>query len=197
MILSSGMCSLDEVDETVEALRRTGIPFALMNCVSEYPPVYEDINLNVIRVMMDRYPEITIGHSDHTPDLYTSWAAVSLGARIVEKHIILDKLQPGPDQSVSIDMMGLHELATGIRKIERAMGSEKKVHTREKAIRTWAFRSVVTVKPVAAGQIITEDMVWTKRPGTGIPSKRLHEIIGRRALRDLAKNTLISWNDLE
>lgn len=196
MILSTGMATLEEIDETVDALRATGIPFALMNCVSEYPPVYEDINLNVIRVLLERYPDVAIGHSDHTPDLYTCYAAVALGARLIEKHIILDKLQPGPDQKVSIDMAELHELASGIRKVERALGDRKTVHAREKQIRTWAFRSVVSIRPIRTGDVITEDMVWTKRPGTGIPSKRLHEVVGRTSTRDIAPDTLISWDDL-
>jgi N-acetylneuraminate synthase len=196
MILSTGMATLEEVDETVATIRAAGVPFALMNCVSEYPPVYEDMNLNVIRVLMDRYPDVTIGHSDHAPDLFTCYAAVALGARIIEKHIILDKLQPGPDQKVSIDMAELHELAGGIRKVERALGASKAVHPLEKQIRKWAFRSVVTIQPVRAGQVITEDLLGTKRPGTGIPSKRLPEVVGRTCSRAIPANTLISWDDL-
>lgn len=196
MILSSGMCTLDEIDETVEALRSMGASFALMNCVSEYPARYEDMNLGVIRLLLDRYPDLTIGHSDHTSDLYTCFAAVALGARLIEKHVILSKLQPGPDQAVSIDMHDLHALVDGIRKIEKGLGSTKQVHEREKQIRTWAFRSVVSTKPIAAGQVITEEMVWTKRPGTGIPSKRLYEVIGRTAARDIEQNSLVSWEDL-
>jgi N-acetylneuraminate synthase len=167
-----------------------------MNCVSEYPPLYEDMNLGTIRVLQDRYPELPVGHSDHTPDLYTSFAAVTLGAHAIEKHIILDKRQPGPDQSVSIDMPDLHELVGGIRKIEAALGSEKSVHGREAEIRAWAHRSVVSVQEIAAGATIAEAMVWTKRPGTGIPSKRLHEVVGRVAARDIPANTLLSWDDL-
>jgi N-acetylneuraminate synthase len=196
MILSSGMCTIEEIDETVSALRGAGAEFALMNCVSEYPAHYEDMNLGVIQTLLDRYPDLTIGHSDHTKDLYTCFAAVALGARIIEKHIILDKLQPGPDQAVSIDMHDLHNLVDGIRKIEKASGNEKRVHHQEQQIRTWAFRSVVSVKPIGAGQTITQDMVWTKRPGTGIPSKKLAEVIGRTAVRDIQPNTLLRWEDL-
>lgn len=197
MIVSTGMCSLEEIDETVAALRAAGCRFALMNCVSEYPARYEDVNLNVIQLLMERYPDVTVGHSDHTRDLYTSFAAVALGARIVEKHIILDKLQPGPDQSVSIDMNELRLLVDGIRKIERALGWKKCVHEREQQIRAWAHRSVVSLQPIAAGQTITENMVWTKRPGTGIPSKKLYEVVGRVAARDIAADTLIRWGDLK
>lgn len=197
MLLSTGMATLEEIDETVAALRDGPAPVALMNCVSEYPPVYEDMNLRTIALLQERYRDLAVGHSDHTPDLYTSFAAVTLGAHAIEKHVILDKRQPGPDQSVSIDMPELHALVDGIRKIEAALGSEKAVHAREAEIRAWAHRSVVSVCTIPAGATITEAMVWTKRPGTGIPSKRLHEVVGRVARRDLAENTLLSWDDLE
>jgi N-acetylneuraminate synthase len=197
MIVSTGMCTLEEIDETYQALSRTGIPLALTNCCSEYPPVYEDINLRLIPLMAARYPLAVIGHSDHTPDLYTCFAAVTLGARIIEKHVILDKRQKGPDQSVSIDFRDLADLVDGIRKIEAAMGSEKSVHGLERPIRTWAFRSIVTTRPIRKGEPIAGDMIWSKRPGTGIPSKWRQKIIGRCAVRDIAANKLVAWDDLD
>jgi sialic acid synthase SpsE len=168
-----------------------------LNCVSEYPPVYEDVNLRVINTMKEWFPEAVIGHSDHTPDLFTCFAAVTLGACIIEKHVILDKRTPGPDQSVSIDFQELAELVDGIRKIEAAMGSEKSVHTREKQIRTWAFRSIVTTRSVRAGEVLTLEMLWTKRPGTGIPSHLLPQLLGRKARREVAQNKLLSWEDVD
>ena len=197
MLLSTGMATLEEIDETVEALKQESADLALLNCVSEYPPAYEDMNLGVIQTMRQRYPGVVIGHSDHTPDLYTSFAAVALGASIIEKHVIINKLQPGPDQPVSINMTELSDLVNGIRKIEKAMGSEKRVHDREHPIREWAFRSVVSLVDIRAGQKITSTMVWTKRPGTGIPSKRLHEVIGKTVRVNIPANTLIRWEDLK
>jgi N-acetylneuraminate synthase len=196
MIVSTGMSTFEEIDRTYAALTSRGVPLALMFCVSEYPPVYEDINLRVIETMRTRYPRAVIGHSDHTPDLYTSFAAVTLGARLIEKHVILDKRQPGPDQSVSIDFRELAALVDGVRKIEAALGSDKKVHEREKPIRQWAFRSLVTTKSVTAGEVLSEDAVWSKRPGTGIPSHRMDEVVGRTARRDLPANAMIDWADL-
>ena len=197
MIVSTGMSTLEEIDRTYNVLKEVRIPFVLMNCVSEYPPVYEDINLGVIKIMKERYPEAVIGHSDHTPDLYTSFAAVTLGAKVIEKHVILDKKQRGPDQSVSIDFHDLTCLVDGIRKIEVSLGDRKKVHEKEKDIRRWAFRSIVSTKRISAGERIAEDMVWSKRPGTGIPSYMLNKVIGLRARRDIPANSLLSWDDLE
>lgn len=197
MLISTGMCTLEEIDRTYNALTAQNAKIALMNCVSEYPPVYEDINLGVIQKMIARYPKAIIGHSDHTPDLFTCFAAVTLGARIVEKHVILDKRQPGPDQSVSIDFRDLAQLVDGIRKVESALGAEKKVHSKEKKIREWAFRSIVTTCDIEKGQSLTQEMIWSKRPGTGIPSYRMAEVIGKKTKRNLKANTMISFDDLE
>jgi N-acetylneuraminate synthase len=197
MIVSTGMSTFEEIDRTYEMLTATGAPLALMNCVSEYPPNYQDINLNVIGTMIKRYPKAIIGHSDHTPDLFTCFAAVALGAKVIEKHVILDKLQPGPDQSVSIDFNQLSVLVEGIRKIEVSLGDERSVHSKEKPIREWAFRSLVSTCDIQAGETITEDMVWTKRPGTGIPSAQMQTIIGRKANKNIPANTLFAWGDFE
>lgn len=197
MIISSGMCTLEELDRTYQALKETGVPLAFMNCLSEYPPVYEDVNLGVLKKMQTRYPDVVIGHSDHTPDLYTCYGAVAKGASIIEKHIILNKMTPGPDQTVSIDFKDLHELVDGVRKVQKALGDEKKVRPREEKIRQWAFRSIVSTRDIKAGEVITEDMIWSKRPGTGIPSYKIPEIIGRTAQRDIKYNVLISEEDLK
>ena len=196
MIISTGMSSYEEIDETYNALKDIVEDLSLLYCISEYPPVYEDMNLLNINTMQKRYPKATIGHSDHTPDLYTAFAATALGAKIVEKHVILDKKMPGPDQEVSIDFQDLYHLVDGIRKIELAIGNEKKVHDKEIKIREWAFRSIVSIKDIKKGEVITQDMIWSKRPGTGIPSKRMDEIIGKVAKEDISNNTLISWEQL-
>lgn len=197
MIISSGMCTLEELDRTYFALKEEGVPLAFTNCLSEYPPEYKDVNLGVIRTMKERYPDVVIGHSDHTPDLYTSFGAVTLGAKIIEKHVILNKMIKGPDQSVSIDFNDLHGLVDGVRKLEQALGKEKKVRPKEKSIREWAFRSIVSIKNIKKGETITNDMIWSKRPGTGIPSYKMDEIIGKTALRDIKKNTLLSYKDIK
>ena len=104
---------------------------------------------------------------------------------------------PGPDQSVSIDFNDLYYLVDGIRKVEDSLGCKKEVHKNEKIIRDWAFRSVVSIVQIKKGDLITEDMVWTKRPGTGIPSKEIGNVIGKVAKVDIPNNVLIKWEDLE
>ena len=195
MILSSGMSIFQEIDETIAALKTINDQLILMNCTSEYPPNYEDINLGVIRLLEERY-HIPIGHSDHTPDIYTSFGAVAMGAKLLEKHLILDRKQPGPDQSVSIEPYELYQLVNGVRKIERALGSDKKINDLEKPIRSWAHRSVVTLVDITAGTTLTEEHIWTKRPGTGVPAKFIDRFLGKKARRDLKRDYLIKEDDV-
>ena len=197
MIISTGMSTFDEIDQTYDELTKAGVDLALMNCVSEYPPVYEDINLGVLPIMQKRYKNAVIGQSDHTPTNYTCFSAVTLGASIVEKHVIINRLTPGPDQSVSLEFDEFSDLVNGIRIIEKASGKTKKVHRKEEAIREWAFRSLVTTKEISAGQIITENDIWSKRPGTGIPAKEMSRMIGKKALRNLPANKMLAWEDVE
>ena len=197
MIMSTGMSTMSEIKRTYSAMKGWGVPFAFTNCISEYPPVYEDMNIGVIKTMIDGLPDVVIGHSDHTPDNYTAFAAVALGAKIIEKHVILDKKSPGPDQSVSIDMKDLADLVEGVRKIEASLGDEKKVHEREKQIREWAFRSIVTTRDIPAGTNLTQEMLWTKRPGTGIPSHELPDFIGRKTKQSLKANILLQRESVE
>lgn len=197
MIISTGMSSLDEIKRTYDAVLPINKKLAFTNCLSEYPPKYEDLNLNVIGKMKEMFPEAVIGHSDHTPDLYTSFAAVALGANIIEKHVILDKRTPGPDQSVSIDFSDLYDLSDGIRKVEVSLGNTKKVHDNEKSIREWAFRSIVSLCKIKKGETITAEMIWSKRPGTGIPSHKMDEVIGKVAKYDIDENVLLKWDDFE
>ncbi len=195
MIISTGMSNIQEIDATYEFLKNKVNDLAFLNCLSEYPPLYEDLNLKFIIKMQEKFNGVTIGHSDHTPDIYTCFAAVTLGAKIIEKHVILDKRTPGPDQSVSIDFYDLKNLVDGVRKIESALGDKKLVHEKEIQIREWAFRSIVSIKDIKTGEKFSKDNIWTKRPGTGIPANKLDELIGKTAKKDIKKNKLIEPED--
>ena len=195
MLVSTGMTDLDEVDRTIETLRATGIPFGITHCTSEYPPVYEDINLGMIPFYKERYGCV-VGHSDHSANIYTGLGSVAFGASVVEKHFSLDKTQPGADHAVSIEPHELYELVRGIRMIEAASGSRKALFDREKPIRAWAHHSVVSLRPIRAGELLGEDNVWVKRPGTGIPAADLDRVLGRTAVRDLPADALLAWDDI-
>jgi len=196
VILSTGMAEWNEIDETVSTLKPINSQLILMNCVSEYPARHSDVNLRVIGELERRY-NLVVGHSDHTPDIYTSIGAVACGAKLIEKHFILDRRQPGPDQSVSIEPYELYELVKAVHRVEEALGDTKFVHPAEAPIRAWARRSVVSLKPIRKGTVITPDMVWTKRPGTGIPARFLDDIIGTVAAVDIPANHLLTWTEVE
>lgn len=196
MIVSTGMSVPEEIERTFNELYAINKNIILMHCTSEYPPRYDDINIGFIPELKNKFKTV-IGHSDHTPDNYTCFAAVAMGAKIIEKHFVLDKHIKGPDNSVSITPYQLKELVDGIRKIELAMGSEKKIHELEKQIRSWAHRSVVAIKEIKKGETFNLGNLWTKRPGTGIPSVNLSQIIGKIAKKDIPANTLLRWEDVE
>ena len=195
MLVATGMTELAEVDEMIDVMRATGVPFGIAHCTSEYPPVYADINLAMLPLYKERYG-VVVGHSDHSPSIYTALGAVAFGANILEKHFTLDRGQPGPDHQVSIEPHELYELVKGTRAIEAAAGNSKRIFEREREIRAWAHHSVVTLAPIVKGVVFDEANVWVKRPGVGIPAKKLASVMGRRAARDLPANALLAQEDI-
>ena len=168
-----------------------------MNCLSEYPPTYKDLNLGVIKVLKKKYPKIIIGHSDHTGEIYSSISAYTLGAKVIEKHVTLDKKMKGPDQKVSIDFNDLKILIKGLRMLQDSFGSKKKIHKNELPIRKWATRSVVAIKSIKKDEVFSEKNIWTKRPGIGIQAKNLYKIIGKKAKKNIKNNVLLKLSDIK
>ena len=192
IIFSTGMSSLKEIDFMCNYLKRKKAKnIAIMNCTSEYPPKIEDINLGFIKYLKQKYKNFVIGHSDHTNSIYTSIGAVTLGAKIIEKHVYLDGFNNGPDKDVSINFKNFSRLVDGIRTVEKALGTNKKVYKKEISIRKWARRSLVSTCNIAKGDILTEKNFFSKRPNSGIPSKDYKKIIGKRAKRDIKKDTVL------
>lgn len=197
IILSTGMSDLKEIIEVTNFLKKFKNKFALMNCTSEYPPIYEDINIGFIEVLKKKYPNFVIGHSDHTNTIYTSLAAVAKGAKIIEKHVYLNGKNFGPDRNVSISFQQLKELVEGIRKIEKALGNEKKIYKKEEEIVKWAKRSLVTTKNLVKGDKIKKGDIWSKRPYTGIPSKYYYKILGKTLKNNLSKNKILKYSHIK
>ena len=196
LILSTGMADTKEIDFIYNFLiKKKFFKFAFMNCTSEYPPILKDINLGFIKKMIIKYPKAIIGHSDHTNNIYTSIGAVAYGAKIIEKHVYLDGLNDGPDKDVSINFKQMSNLVKAIRDIEQASGFDKKINNKEKIIRKWAHRSIVSIKNIKKGEKLTLDNIWSKRPGTGIPSYEMKKIVGKTAKRNIEKDKLINKKD--
>lgn len=196
MIISTGMSTMDEIEETVDFLK--GYDFALLHCVSMYPPAHKDLNLGLIPVLKERFG-VPVGFSDHTSDIYTPVVAVALGADIIEKHFTLSKQLPGPDQDLSIDVDELGKMVANVACIQDALGNEKIVTKKEKELQRWARESAVAKFDIPKGTEITVDMLCFKRPGWGIPAKptEIALIIGKTAKRDIPKDTILGWDDFE
>ena len=195
-IISTGMSTLEEVTDTVNFMKSHSVNFMLTNCTSIYPAPYEKINLALINRYKKEY-NILVGHSDHTPDIWTSLGAVAYGASVIEKHFTLNKDLKGPDYEVSLEPKDFEIMIEGIKKIHLASGNEKTVHSEEKDVRNWAHHSVVSVCEINENEIIKDSMVSVKRPGSGIPAKLIKDVIGMKAKKKIEKNSLIKWEDLK
>lgn len=195
LLLSTGMCSWDEITEAKNILK--DVDYALMNCLSEYPVKMEDLNLGVVKKMVEEFPDIIIGHSDHSQTNFTSVIAVSNGAKIIEKHISLSNLIFGPDKDVSISIEQMQELVFECKSIHKVSKDKKILNKLEKDVRNWAYRSVISDQDIEKGQVITEDMICSKRPSGGIPSRDYKKVIGLKAKKRIKKNNFINWEDIE
>jgi len=195
IILSTGMAVLDEIVATVELLTSLGVSkeqLYILHCTTEYPALASEANLRA----MDTIAEATgcrVGYSDHTMGIDISVAAAARGAAVIEKHFTLDRSLPGPDHPASLEPDELKHMVIAIRNVQRALGDgiKRPASSREADNRTAARKSIVAARPIAAGEIFTEENLTTKRPGTGISPMRWPEIIGKAAKRAFAENDLI------
>jgi N-acetylneuraminate synthase len=196
MIVSTGMATIDEIEEMIMALRAEGAKFMLMHCTSAYPPRYDQINLRFIGNLMEKF-DVTVGYSDHTPEIWAALGAVVVGAKVVEKHFTLDRALKGPDYHVSLEPQEFRTMVEAIRKLENSLGSSKTVYPEEEVVRRWAHHSVVSLRAISAGSRITPEMVGVKRPGWGVPPKHMEVFYGRIAKRDIPANSFLQWEDVE
>jgi N-acetylneuraminate synthase len=198
VILSTGMNDLASIDTAVGILRQAGVPFALLHCTSIYPTPYAKARLGAIAQLAERYPDAVLGLSDHTLGPYTCFAAVALGASIVEKHFTSDHRWPGPDVPISIGPADLRQLVEGTRAIHDALGGVKDILPEEAPTISFAYASVVTTCDIGAGERLSPENTWVKRPGTGeIPAAAYETILGRVVSRPLGRDTQLRWLDLQ
>lgn len=197
IILSTGMNDIASVAHAVSILRRRGVRFALLHCTSMYPTPYEKVRLGALAQLGQSFPDALLGLSDHSLGNYTCFAAVALGASILEKHFVSDKTWPGPDVPISIDPRELEDLVRGSRAIHAALGGTKDVLAEEKPTIDFAYACVVTVRPLETGELLTRDNIWVKRPGTGqIKAVHYESVLGKRVTRHLGNNEQLAWADL-
>lgn len=194
LLVSTGMACLGEVEAAVIAVEQTGnMNLGLLHCVSNYPADPADTNLRAMKLMTDAFG-LPVGYSDHTLGIEVPLAAVALGACVIEKHFTLDRSLPGPDHKASLEPLELAAMVRGIRTVESALGSgRKQPSASEAAIAAVARKSLVAAHDIAAGTVLTADMIAVKRPGTGLAPSFKPIVLGRRALEDIPAGALLSW----
>jgi sialic acid synthase SpsE len=199
VIVSTGMSLMEEIGETVSVFKSAGTPLVLMHCVSAYPCPYNRVNIGMVPRLAKEF-DVPVGLSCHTPSVYTALGATALGAVAIEKHFTFDRTQPGPDHRSSIEGYELGELVKGCRAVWESRGDKREIFPEEQQIVAWARESVVSLRPIAKGTRITDDMVSVKRPSPGpgvVPAKDLDKVIGASAKSDIGADRQLLWAEIE
>lgn len=195
LIISTGMATLGEVEEALEAVQSAGnCQITLLHCTSAYPTPYEEVNLQAMVTLRHAFG-LPVGYSDHTPGIEVAIAAVAMGAAVIEKHFTLSRRMEGPDHKASLEPDELAAMVRAIRNVEKAVGDGRKRPTpAERDAMRAARRSLVAACKITAGEVITDDKLALKRPGTGISPKMWSLVAGRRARVDIPADTVITWD---
>ena len=198
IFLSSGMSSWPELDKAVETILSYHKHLTILQCTSEYPCPYEQVGLNVMLEMKDRY-KLPVGLSDHTMTNYAAFAAVVLGASVIEKHFTFSRYLYGSDANHSLEPAEFGEMARGIRAIETILSSlvDKSDVKRLRIMKQTFEKSLVSLVDIPKGKAITREMIGTKKPGTGLPTHRYKELLGRRALHNISANKVLQEEDID
>ena len=192
VIISTGIATLSDIEEAVNACKRRGNnQIALLKCTSAYPAPLEEVNLKTIPNLADTFKTV-VGLSDHTLGISAPIASVALGACIIEKHLTLDRKLGGPDAAFSLEPAEFKSMVKSVREVEKALGevsydlTEKMKKSRELS------RSLFVVKDIKAGEVFTEENIRSIRPGYGLPPKYLKETLSKRATQDIKKGIPLS-----
>lgn len=194
VILSTGMASLAEIAEAVDTLRAAGAgELALLKCTSAYPALAEEANLLTIPHLSQTFG-VVAGLSDHTPGIAVPVAAVALGARIIEKHLTLCRADGGPDSAFSLEPEEFASMVRAVRDAEKALGRICYGLTEKQKDSAIFRRSLFVVQDVRAGEPLTPENLRSIRPGNGLHTRYLGQVLGRRAARDITRGTPLDWD---
>lgn len=194
IILSTGMSDMNDIKLALEAIEKSGTPRSLvtiLHCSTEYPTLMKDVNLNAMQTIKKEFG-VSVGYSDHTSGIEVSIAAAALGAKVIEKHITLDKSMLGPDHSASIELKEFSEMVLSIRNIEEALGNGNKIPTAKEVLnKSIARKSLVASRYITKGEVFTNENISIKRPGSGISPMKIDSLIGEIAFKDFQPDELI------
>ncbi len=198
ILLSTGMSTMEEIGESVEAVRGEGnLQIILLQCTANYPPSPEDANLNVIATLRLEF-ELLVGYSDHLACSQAAIAAVAKGICLYEAHFTLDRNMPGPDQKSSLEPQELKQIIKDIRLTQKLLGSStKKITPSEQETRTKLRKSIVAVQDIKLGDRFTQDNIGIKRPGVGLTPSQYFKLLGKKVKRNIAKDELIQLTDCD
>jgi sialic acid synthase SpsE/sugar phosphate isomerase/epimerase len=196
LILSTGMSTEDEIEHTASFLSERGVQFAMLHCNSTYPAPLHDINLQWMHRLRDIHPYV--GYSGHERGVTTTYAAVALGAMVVERHFTLDRDMEGPDHAASLVPGDFKKLVTGIREIEESLGSSNKRHMSQGEMinRENLAKSLVASRPLKAGTILAEQDISVRSPGQGISPQKFVQLVGKKLGRDMEEEDFFYDTDL-
>ena len=202
ILLLTGAATLNEIKQAVKAIEEVStVDIAIMHSVLAYPTEYRDANLAMIKDLVQNFPEYEIGYSDHTrPDsnMFVLTTAYNYGAEIIEKHFTLDKSLPGNDHNHSMDPEDVMVFKTNVGFLSQLSGMKNKQPLIcESSAKRESRRSIVLTKDIKKGDIITADLITFKRPGTGISPARVDDVVGKTALVDISKDTLIDFDMID
>ncbi|MEW6003019.1 MAG: pseudaminic acid synthase [Nitrospirota bacterium] len=194
VIISTGIATLLDIEEAVKACKKMGNDqIALLKCTSAYPTPLEEVNLKTILNLTETFRTV-VGLSDHTLGISVPIAAVALGAKIIEKHFILDRKLSGPDAAFSLEPEEFKAMVNAVREVEKAVG-EVSYELTEKMKKGREFsRSLFVVKDVKAGELFTEENVRSIRPAFGLHPRYLNDVLGKKAKVNIKKGTPLHWD---
>lgn len=198
IIISTGMGGKKELDMAINSIVKEHDNLSILHCVSQYPTEYKNVNLNTISYLIQEYGDsFTVGYSDHTIGVSTPLAAVSLGAKIIEKHVTLDRKMKGSDQAGSLAIDGMSRLVRDIRNLEASFGKKDIfIDSAVVGAKTKLERSIATKKKIKKGERITADMLHLLSPGDGFKWSELSKVINSIAKHEIAENEVIYPNDI-
>lgn len=198
IILSTGMCTLQEVRESVDAILGEGnAKLILLHAITSYPTHPENVNLAAMQTLMREFPHLDVGYSDHTLTPVACLCAAAMGARVLEKHFTYDKKAEGPDHMLSADPTEMRWIVEAVRSFELMRGSGvKHPADSERITRINNRKSVVLARPIRAGERLLRADLAIKRPGTGIAPRFYEQVIGRAVRSDMEADAVLTWDDL-
>lgn len=197
MIISTGMNDISSIKKTVAIVKAHHVDYALLHCTNIYPTKPEFIRLGAMTELMEAFPGVPVGLSDHSLNNNACLAATALGACILERHFTDSMYRPGPDISCSMDPAALSSLIQGSKEIFKMRGGKKQALSEEQVTIDFAFATVVAIKDIAPGEVFTKDNLWVKRPGTGeIPAEFYKQCLGQTATRPIALGEHLKRTDL-